>query len=86
MDLNQRPKRKKTLPLKLQDPKENITSGSKRPAKSQKMEIDNIPEEKKIKIHDVIKPEPVVIKKKVNKIATNLLINQRGNQQINFKM
>ena len=24
------------------------------------MEIDNKPEEKKIKIHDVIKPEPVV--------------------------
>jgi hypothetical protein len=43
MDLNQRPKRKKNLPLKLQDPKENITSGSKRPAKSQKMEIDNKP-------------------------------------------
>ena len=28
------PRGKKTLPLKLQDPKENITSGSKRPAKS----------------------------------------------------
>ena len=51
MDVNQRPERKKTLPLKLQDPKENITSGSKRPAKSLKMEIDHKPEEKKIKIH-----------------------------------
>jgi hypothetical protein len=56
MDLNQRPQRKKTIPLRLQDPKENITSGSKRPAKSEKIGIDNKPEEKKIKIHDVIKP------------------------------
>ena len=73
MDLNQRPQ--KTLPLKFQDPTENITSGSKRPAKSQNMEIDYKPEEKKIKIHDVIKPEPEVIKKKVNKIAKNQLPN-----------
>jgi hypothetical protein len=51
MDLNQRPQRKKNLPLRLQDLKE--TSGSKRPAKSKKMGIDNNPEEKKIKIHDV---------------------------------
>ena len=50
MDLNKRPQRKKTLPVRLQDP--NITFGSKRPAKSKKMGIDNNPKEKKIKIHD----------------------------------
>ena len=62
---NNEVKRKKTLPLKLQDPKENITSGSKRLAKSLKMEIDNKPEEKEIKIHDEIKPEQVFEKKKI---------------------
>ena len=34
MDLNQQPHRKKKLSLRLQDPNENITSGSKRPTKS----------------------------------------------------
>jgi hypothetical protein len=41
MDLNKRPQRKKNLPVRLQDPNENITSVSKRPAKSKKMEIDS---------------------------------------------
>ena len=41
MDLNKQPQRKKPLPVRLQDPKENITSVSKRPAKSKKMEIDS---------------------------------------------
>ena len=48
MDLNQRPQRKKTLPLRFQDPSENITP--KRSAKKQNTESDNEHEEKKIKI------------------------------------
>ena len=35
MDINKRPQRKKTLPVKLQDSKE--TSGLKRPAKSKRV-------------------------------------------------
>ena len=47
MDLNQRPQRKKKLPLRFQNPSEIITS--KRSAKNQNMESDNKPpEEKKI--------------------------------------
>ena len=46
MDLNQRPQRKKKLPLRFQNPSEIINS--KRSAKNQNMESDNKPEEKKI--------------------------------------
>ena len=60
MDLNQRPQRKKTLPLRFKDLSENITS--KRSAKSQNMESDNKPEEKKIKIFE---PKQMAKKAKV---------------------
>jgi hypothetical protein len=61
MDLNQQPQRKKPLPLRLQDLKETITSGSKRPAKSKKVnkiaknQLPNIDECEKI--NDNLKPE-----------------------------
>ena len=60
--MDHRPKRKKTIPLKLQD----STFASKPPAKSKKMEIDNIPEERKIKTQQKSKSKQKAFSSELN--------------------